>query len=139
MRLVTYRHEHAFRVGAVLGLDTTDPAVHDVLLDGRPWLGGPRELIAASGGQPARIGVGPAGVALAGIEVAPAVPNPSKIVAAPVNYVDHQAEMNESSHIAGLGVFLKAPTAGWCGCLTTTGASTRRASWRSSSAGRPGT
>jgi 2-keto-4-pentenoate hydratase/2-oxohepta-3-ene-1,7-dioic acid hydratase in catechol pathway len=40
----------------------------------------------------------------------PAVPDPSKIVAAPVNYRAHQAEMNESSHIDSLGVFLKAPS-----------------------------
>lgn len=40
----------------------------------------------------------------------PAVPDPSKIVAAPVNYRAHQAEMNEAAHIDSLGVFLKAPS-----------------------------
>jgi 2-keto-4-pentenoate hydratase/2-oxohepta-3-ene-1,7-dioic acid hydratase in catechol pathway len=40
----------------------------------------------------------------------PAVPDPSKLVAAPVNYRNHQAEMNEASHIDALGVFLKAPS-----------------------------
>ncbi|WP_431879688.1 fumarylacetoacetate hydrolase family protein [Amycolatopsis sacchari] len=40
----------------------------------------------------------------------PVVPDPSKIVAAPVNYRNHQAEMNEASHIDSLGVFLKAPS-----------------------------
>jgi 2-keto-4-pentenoate hydratase/2-oxohepta-3-ene-1,7-dioic acid hydratase in catechol pathway len=38
------------------------------------------------------------------------VPDPSKIVAAPVNYVDHQVEMTQDSHIDSLGVFLKAPS-----------------------------
>lgn len=38
------------------------------------------------------------------------VPDPSKIVAAPVNYVDHQIEMTQDSHINSLGVFLKAPS-----------------------------
>lgn len=38
------------------------------------------------------------------------VPDPSKIVAAPVNYVDHQIEMTQDSHIDSLGVFLKAPS-----------------------------
>jgi 2-keto-4-pentenoate hydratase/2-oxohepta-3-ene-1,7-dioic acid hydratase in catechol pathway len=38
------------------------------------------------------------------------VPDPTKVVAAPVNYRDHQSEMNEDSHIDALGVFLKAPS-----------------------------
>ena len=38
------------------------------------------------------------------------VPDPSKIVAAPVNYVDHQQEMNEDFNIDALGFFLKAPS-----------------------------
>lgn len=38
------------------------------------------------------------------------VPDPSKVVAAPVNYVDHQLEMTQNSHIDALGVFLKAPS-----------------------------
>ncbi|TAN22907.1 MAG: FAA hydrolase family protein [Actinomycetota bacterium] len=35
---------------------------------------------------------------------------PSKIVAAPVNYLDHMEEMHQLSHIDSLGVFLKAPS-----------------------------
>ncbi|GAA1236114.1 hypothetical protein GCM10009676_20320 [Prauserella halophila] len=38
------------------------------------------------------------------------VPDPTKIVAAPVNYRDHQVEMSQDSHIDSLGVFLKAPS-----------------------------
>lgn len=44
------------------------------------------------------------------VTVLPPVPDPSKIVAAPVNYFDHKAEMSESVHIDSLGVFLKAPS-----------------------------
>lgn len=44
------------------------------------------------------------------IRLQPPVPDPSKIMAAPVNYIDHQHEMNESVHVDGLGVFLKAPS-----------------------------
>jgi len=40
----------------------------------------------------------------------PAIPDPSKVVAAPVNYRDHQAEMSQDAHIDALGVFLKAPS-----------------------------
>ena len=40
----------------------------------------------------------------------PPVPDPTKIVAAPVNYRDHQSEMSQASHIDSLGVFLKAPS-----------------------------
>lgn len=43
------------------------------------------------------------------------VPNPSKILAAPVNYLDHQQEMNEQFKnapftVEKLGLFLKAPS-----------------------------
>lgn len=46
----------------------------------------------------------------ASIVLLPVVPDPTKIVAAPVNYRNHQMEMNEASHISSLGVFLKAPS-----------------------------
>lgn len=39
------------------------------------------------------------------------LPRPGKVVGAPVNYEDHQHEMNEALTVAHLGVFLKAPTA----------------------------
>jgi 2-keto-4-pentenoate hydratase/2-oxohepta-3-ene-1,7-dioic acid hydratase in catechol pathway len=38
------------------------------------------------------------------------VATPSKIIAAPVNYRDHQAEMSVDSQVGGLGFFLKAPS-----------------------------
>jgi 2-keto-4-pentenoate hydratase/2-oxohepta-3-ene-1,7-dioic acid hydratase in catechol pathway len=44
------------------------------------------------------------------VTVLPPVPDPGKIVAAPVNYRDHQVEMSETTAIDSLGVFLKAPS-----------------------------
>ena len=38
------------------------------------------------------------------------VPKPSKIIAAPVNYLLHQKEMNAALTVERLGVFLKAPS-----------------------------
>ena len=47
-------------------------------------------------------------VPLASVQLAPIIPDPGKIIAAPVNYRDHQAEMQEDFHIDALGIFLKA-------------------------------
>lgn len=59
-----------------------------------------RDLQAAAAGSPvARIG-----------SMLPVVPDPTKIVAAPVNYRDHQQEMTTDAAVDGLGVFLKAPS-----------------------------
>lgn len=38
------------------------------------------------------------------------VPNPTKIVAAPINYILHKEEMNTALTVDGLGFFLKAPS-----------------------------
>lgn len=53
---------------------------------------------------------GPPILSVGDIELPPIVPDPTKIVAAPVNYFDHKAEMNEDAHIDALRVFLKAPS-----------------------------
>jgi len=45
---------------------------------------------------------------LSSVKFAPIVPDPGKIIAAPVNYRDHQNEMQEDFHIDSLGIFLKA-------------------------------
>jgi 2-keto-4-pentenoate hydratase/2-oxohepta-3-ene-1,7-dioic acid hydratase in catechol pathway len=42
--------------------------------------------------------------------VRPVISDPTKIVAAPVNYTDHQREMTTDAAVDGLGVFLKAPS-----------------------------
>jgi len=41
---------------------------------------------------------------------APLVSRPSKVVAAPVNYTDHQEEMKQVGDVSALGFFLKAPS-----------------------------
>ena len=53
---------------------------------------------------------GSASVALDPRRLGPPVPRPGQIVGAPVNYRDHQREMNAAHTIAGLGFFLKSPT-----------------------------
>jgi 2-keto-4-pentenoate hydratase/2-oxohepta-3-ene-1,7-dioic acid hydratase in catechol pathway len=47
---------------------------------------------------------------LSNVILDPPVRDPSKILAAPVNYADHQSEMNSDSHVSGLGLFLKSPS-----------------------------
>lgn len=47
---------------------------------------------------------------LAGTALAAPLARPGKVVAAPVNYADHKAEMAEVRTVADYGVFLKAPT-----------------------------
>ncbi|THG32540.1 fumarylacetoacetate hydrolase family protein [Glaciibacter flavus] len=49
-------------------------------------------------------------VPLDSVQLEPVIPDPGKVIAAPVNYRDHQAEMQEDFHIDALGVFLKAPS-----------------------------
>jgi 2-keto-4-pentenoate hydratase/2-oxohepta-3-ene-1,7-dioic acid hydratase in catechol pathway len=49
-------------------------------------------------------------VPVAEVSLLPPVPDPTKILAAPVNYRDHQVEMNEAVQVSGLGLFLKAPS-----------------------------
>jgi 2-keto-4-pentenoate hydratase/2-oxohepta-3-ene-1,7-dioic acid hydratase in catechol pathway len=50
------------------------------------------------------------GVALADVRLRPPVPDPTKIVAAPVNYRDHRTEMAMTVDVSDLAVFLKAPS-----------------------------
>ncbi|NQD86448.1 fumarylacetoacetate hydrolase family protein [Paenarthrobacter sp. CM16] len=48
--------------------------------------------------------------ALADITIRNPLPLPPKIIAAPVNYLDHQVEMKYAHTVADLGIFLKART-----------------------------
>jgi 2-keto-4-pentenoate hydratase/2-oxohepta-3-ene-1,7-dioic acid hydratase in catechol pathway len=50
------------------------------------------------------------GIPLRDVRLRVPVPDPSKIIAAPVNYRDHQTEMSVDSHVGALGFFLKAPS-----------------------------
>ncbi|TQM01641.1 fumarylacetoacetate hydrolase family protein [Pseudonocardia kunmingensis] len=47
---------------------------------------------------------------LAEVRLEAPVPDPTKVIAAPVNYRDHQSEMSQASHVSSLGFFLKAPS-----------------------------
>ena len=49
-------------------------------------------------------------VPLSAVALDAPVPDPSKVIAAPVNYVGHQAEMNAEFQVGSLGMFLKAPS-----------------------------
>lgn len=48
-------------------------------------------------------------IPIADAEIAPVVRKPGKIVAAPVNYADHQEEMKQVGDVSALGFFLKSP------------------------------
>jgi 2-keto-4-pentenoate hydratase/2-oxohepta-3-ene-1,7-dioic acid hydratase in catechol pathway len=50
------------------------------------------------------------GIPLRDVRLRVPVADPSKIIAAPVNYRDHQAEMNVDTQVGALGFFLKAPS-----------------------------
>ena len=71
-----------------------------------------RQLLAASQGQLASLSITDDHPLLPLDEVIlqPPVPDPSKIIAAPVNYRAHGVEMHEQHTINNLGVFLKAPS-----------------------------
>lgn len=47
---------------------------------------------------------------LADVALRAPVPNPTKIVAAPINYILHKEEMNTAATVDALGFFLKAPS-----------------------------
>lgn len=100
------------RAGVV---DPADPSkIYDLTELVPDGVGGPmRRLIAATAGEPdvvERLRTRAALVDSAGTDVLAPVPDPTKVVAAPVNYRNHQSEMSQDSHIDALGVFLKAPS-----------------------------
>lgn len=70
-------------------------------------LRGPLHTMLESGARPT---ASPTWRCLHGAGLAAPLPRPGKILGAPVNYLDHQHEMQEPTTVAELGVFLKAPT-----------------------------
>jgi len=50
------------------------------------------------------------GIPLSDVRLRVPVADPSKIIAAPVNYRDHQTEMSVDTQVGALGFFLKAPS-----------------------------
>ena len=96
MRLVTFNDG---RVGCLAG-DRVIPLPARTMRDAiAAWSAG--ELTAPAPEE---------GVPLRDVRLRVPVPDPSKIIAAPVNYRDHQTEMSVDSHVGALGFFLKAPS-----------------------------
>ena len=112
MRFLSFRNTWGvIRAGVVTTADTDD--VHDVTDLLPPGEGGPmRRLIAGvAGGIDMRDLVDRAPtLPIRELDIVAPVPDPTKVVAAPVNYRNHQSEMSQAGHIASLGVFLKAPS-----------------------------
>ena len=104
MRVLSFNGD---RVGALAGETVTD------LTDALPphaGMSAMRALISAWNGGDLRAPADAPQYRLSDITVDAPIVDPSKIVAAPVNYRDHQAEMNEDTQVGGLGFFLKAPS-----------------------------
>jgi 2-keto-4-pentenoate hydratase/2-oxohepta-3-ene-1,7-dioic acid hydratase in catechol pathway len=108
VKLVSYR---TAAVASAVGI-LTDGGVEPLTTVGDSTVSAMRRLLTEGNGRPdvlrLRADVPP--IPLGDVELLPIVPDPGKVVAAPVNYLDHKAEMSETSQIDGLGVFLKAPT-----------------------------
>ena len=110
MKLISYLGDDgATRLGVIEGDEVVD-VTHHIAPDGANSGISPMRMLLALPGSPAE-NVGSLDgerFPLASVRLAPAVPDPPKIIAAPVNYRDHQAEMQEDYHIDALGIFLKA-------------------------------
>lgn len=94
-------------------LDLTAALEPEIGASGPHAVGPMRRLLAATGGDLRGLAARSGGAPLLGLDevtLQAPVPDPTKIVAAPVNYVDHQAEMSQTVHVGSLGVFLKAPS-----------------------------
>jgi 2-keto-4-pentenoate hydratase/2-oxohepta-3-ene-1,7-dioic acid hydratase in catechol pathway len=112
MKYVSFRTADGYESVGILSASTVLDI--GISVDGRhAGLSPIRRLIASLGGAlelPADLLLGLPGFPIEGVTGLPIVPDPSKIIAAPVNYRDHQSEMNSDAHIDALGVFLKAPS-----------------------------
>jgi 2-keto-4-pentenoate hydratase/2-oxohepta-3-ene-1,7-dioic acid hydratase in catechol pathway len=69
-----------------------------------------RDAIASWAAETLAVPPGEDGIPLREVRLHVPVADPSKIIAAPVNYRDHQAEMNVDAAVGALGFFLKAPS-----------------------------
>lgn len=128
MRLAVFRSERETRLGAVDGDRLGAPdGIRLGALDGDHLVdltdlvdasaagpAGPLHALLSQGTDPRRLAAGGLSgrrrVPLAEVRLAPPLPRPGKIVAAPVNYRAHQAEMAAPHTVADLGLFLKAPS-----------------------------
>ncbi len=107
MRFAIYDDE---RLGVVIGDEIID--VSDLVGSTRWGPGGPLLRLLEQGYDPAqfadeRLG-GRERQALKQVRLGAPLPRPGKIIGAPVNYLDHKAEMSVPQTIAEYGVFLKA-------------------------------
>ncbi len=104
--------EGGSRVG-VVARDGTISEVTDLVSGRDSGLGAMRRVIQSfadiEDGLHAREIAG-GGSSLSLLTLSAPVSDPTKIVAAPVNYLDHMEEMQQLGHIDSLGVFLKAPS-----------------------------
>ncbi|MDQ2623871.1 MAG: fumarylacetoacetate hydrolase family protein [Actinomycetota bacterium] len=106
MRLASTHDSRLFAVVGDRAIDVTDALALE------PGAGGPLLALLERGGASEAL----AGLDLAGLEARPLaelrlaapIARPGKVVGAPVNYLDHKAEMGEQRTIADYGVFLKA-------------------------------
>jgi 2-keto-4-pentenoate hydratase/2-oxohepta-3-ene-1,7-dioic acid hydratase in catechol pathway len=69
-----------------------------------------RDVIASWGAGKLSVPDHEARIPLRDVRLRVPVADPSKIIAAPVNYRDHQAEMSTDTQVGALGFFLKAPS-----------------------------
>jgi len=106
MRLASTHDSRLFAVVGDRAIDVTDALALE------PGAGGPLLALLERGGASEAL----AGLDLAVLEARPLaelrlaapIARPGKVVGAPVNYLDHKAEMGEQRTIADYGVFLKA-------------------------------
>jgi 2-keto-4-pentenoate hydratase/2-oxohepta-3-ene-1,7-dioic acid hydratase in catechol pathway len=109
MRFVVYDNHRLGIVDASVIIDVTD-----TVGPGKQGPGGPLTALLEQGYDSAlftrdRI-AGLPQRELAQVTLTAPLPRPGKIVGAPVNYLDHKAEMAVTQTIAELGIFLKAPS-----------------------------
>jgi 2-keto-4-pentenoate hydratase/2-oxohepta-3-ene-1,7-dioic acid hydratase in catechol pathway len=112
MRYLSFTGDDGNQRAGIILPDTPDEIV-DVTDACRAGSGGPmRRLISmtAQGCPVEQLTAGARRLQRSGLTLLAPVPDPTKIVAAPVNYRNHQSEMSQDSHIDALGVFLKAPS-----------------------------
>jgi len=107
MRFVVYDND---RPGIVAENDMID--VTDLVGQSEGDPAGPLSRLIEQGYDPARFApdqlAGRPRQALANVRLSAPLPRPGKVIGAPVNYLDHKAEMSVPQTIAEYGIFLKA-------------------------------
>lgn len=113
MILASFYHPET---GSTVGARTSDSELVDLrplMPSGNTGVSAIRQLLEFVGGRPTFDTADLAGLptlSLDDVAFEPIVPDPTKVIAAPVNYLDHQQEMAQDYGIEALGIFLKAPS-----------------------------